>query len=28
VVSQPEDVPQAIEKAPAWTADARTFATV
>jgi uncharacterized protein (TIGR00730 family) len=28
VVAQPEEVPQAIENAPAWTADARTFAAV
>jgi uncharacterized protein (TIGR00730 family) len=28
VVAQPEDVPQALERAPAWAADARRFAAL
>jgi uncharacterized protein (TIGR00730 family) len=28
VVAQPEEVPDALERAPAWTAESRSFATV
>lgn len=28
VVSRPEEVPDALERAPAWTAEARTFAAI
>jgi hypothetical protein len=28
VVARPEEVPQALERAPAWVAEARSFAAV